>query len=592
MEGLLRKWNGCKQFYEDKDREDFEELYGRQFSYKTLVDTACMICASAISTMEEYAFEATELTKGWIVEWIEHDSKVSFDRFEEWLQGEKKTSPVLDQYYSILLLEAPHKFESFCLYIEKNRPKKERFYEPRMSTLSRVATKLQALEDDELDELFIHLPARCGKTALETMFMVWHCSRNTEASNLYVTYKEGLGGAFLEGVQEILTDPTYCYADVFPKVKITDTDAKNNKLDLGTDKRRRKKYKSLSGKGLESGLNGEYDAYGILLLDDILEGVQDVMSPEVLKRKQTIFDNNVMSRPKENCKIIYNGTIWATNDLFMNRLQFLETAPEAKKIRYDVIKIPALDENDESNFDYKYGVGFSTDYYRARRAKFEMNNDMAGWFAQCQQEPIDRTNAVFTPETMKYYDFLPNEEPIKIIAHCDVALGGGDFLSFPVAYYYENPDGSLSGYIEDVVFDNSEKHITQPEVVEMIKKHKIKQVHFESNQGGEGYKDDIQRLLKEDNYREICNITSSWAPVTKRKEQRIWDAANEIRQLYFKDNQHRTDQYRKFMNNMFSFTMNMSKKAHEDSVDSLAGLIAFEKSGSGVRKAFIMRSPI
>jgi predicted phage terminase large subunit-like protein len=190
---------------------------------------------------------------------------------------------------------------------------------------------------------------------------------------------------------------------------------------------------------------------------------------------------------------------------------------------------------------------------------------------------------------MRYYDFLPGGEPIKVIAHCDVALGGGDFLSFPVAYYYENPDGTLSGYVEDVVFDNSEKHITQPQVVQKIKEHHIRQVHFEANQGGEGYKDDIERLLKEGGYREICNISSSWAPVTKRKEQRIWDAAQTIRELYFKDNQHRSDQYRKFMNNLFSFTMNMSKKAHDDSADSLAGLIEFERDGSGVRKAVIRR---
>jgi predicted phage terminase large subunit-like protein len=267
----------------------------------------------------------------------------------------------------------------------------------------------------------------------------------------------------------------------------------------------------------------------------------------------------------------------------------LETAPEAKNIRYDVIKIPALDENDESNFNYKYGVGYSTEYYKARRATFEMNNDMAGWFAQCQQEPIDRTNAVFTPETMRYYDFLPGGEPIKVIAHCDVALGGGDFLAFPVAYYYENPDGSLSGYVEDVVFDNSEKHITQPQVLAAIQNHHIRQVHFESNQGGEGYKDDIQRLLKDSGYKEVCNISSSWAPVTKRKQQRIWDDAQCIRELYFKDNQHRSDQYRKFMTNLFGFTMNMSKKAHDDAADALAGLVDFEKNGSGVRKTVVMR---
>lgn len=575
--------------------EGYHGYYKSHGADATLIDASCKASAHAV-LMDgdlEYAFKITAQTKKWIKELIKKQTGGDFDALEVWAQENKKPVEILNQFYGILLLEAPFLFESFCLYIEKDRLKKERFYEPRINPLSRVAEKMQALEDDKLDELFIHMPARVGKSQLSTMFMAWHCARNTEASNLYVTYKEGLGGAFLEGVQELITDPTYCFADVFPKVKIIDTDAKNNKLDLGTDRRRKKKYKSLSGKGLESGLNGEYDAYGVMLLDDILEGVQDVMSAEVLKRKQTIFDNNVMSRPKESCKIIYNGTIWATNDLFMNRLQFLEENPTAKNIRYEVIKIPALDpETDESNFEYKYGVGYSTDYYKARRAKFEMNNDMAGWFAQCQQEPIDRTNAVFTPETMQYYDFLPDEEPIKIIAHCDVALGGGDFLAFPVAYYYENPDGSLTGYVEDVVFDNSEKHITQPQVVNMIAKHHIKQVHFESNQGGEGYKDDIKRLLKENGYKDVCNITSSWAPVTKRKEQRIWDMAQSIRELKFKDVGHRSDQYRMFLNNLFSFTMNMSRKKHDDAPDSLAGLIEFENSGSGVRKAFIMRSPI
>lgn len=582
-DGLKEFWNEYMDYYKSKGVN--EELIGE----------ACKASAHAVCVDGDldYAFDITKTTKQWIKELIIKEAGKDFDGLEVWSQDNHKTVDIINQYYGILLLEAPYLFESFCLYIERERLKKDRFYEPRVNPLSRVAAKMQDLEEDRLDQLFIHMPARVGKSQLSTMFMTWHCARNTEASNLYVTYKEGLGGAFLEGVQEILADPTYCFHDVFPKVKIIDTDAKNNKLDLGTDARRKKKYKSLSGKGLESGLNGEYDAYGIMLLDDILEGVQDVMSPEVLKRKQTIFDNNVMSRPKENCKIILNGTIWATNDLFMNHLNFLETSPEAKHIRYDVIKIPALDPvTDESNFNYKYGVGYSTEKYRERRAKFEQNNDMAGWFAQCQQEPIDRTNAVFTPETMKYYDFLPAEEPIKIIAHCDVALGGGDFLSFPVAYYYENPDGTLSGYIEDVVFDNSEKHITQPQVVDMIQKHHIKHVHFESNQGGEGYKDDIARQLKESGYKDICNITSSWAPVTKRKEQRIWDAAQSIRELYFKDNQHRSDQYRKFMTNLFSFTMNMSKKAHDDSADSLAALVEFERSGSGVRKAFIMRSPI
>ena len=112
----------------------------------------------------------------------------------------------------------------------------------------------------------------------------------------------------------------------------------------------------MSGKGLESGLNGEYDAYGLLILDDILEGVQDVLSPDVLKRKRTIYQNNVLSRAKENCKIVNVGTIWATNDIYMQRRETLETNPEFKDRKFTSIVIPALDpETDESNFDYEFG---------------------------------------------------------------------------------------------------------------------------------------------------------------------------------------------------------------------------------------------
>lgn len=420
-----------------------------------------------------------------------------------------------------------------------------------------------------------------------TLAISWHCAKDTEKSNLYVTYKEGLGGAFLTGVMEIWTDPTYCFSDVFPEIKVADTDAKNHKVDL----KRKKKYKTLSGKGLESGLNGEYDAYGWLILDDILEGIQDVLNLEILKRKQTIFDNNVMSRKKEQCKLIHNGTIWSLHDLYSDRLEFLKNNPEAKNIKYDILKIPALNENDESNFDYDYGVGYTTQYYKTLRAKFEENDDMASWYAQYQQEPIERDGAVFNSSNMKFYNgVLPDEEPVKIVGACDVALGGKDYLAFPIAYVYE--DGAV--YIHDVVFDNSEKNITQPKVVKMIIDNNLGSAFFEANQGGEGYKDDIDRLLKENkefNGGRGINLISKYAPTQKRKEQRIWDNAQTIREFYFRDTSCRNNEYRKFMQNVYSFTIN-GKNQFDDAPDSLSTLADFIYKSSGVRVARIMSSPI
>ena len=498
-----------------------------------------------------------------------------------------------EMYWQAMLWEAPMLLDSYCLYIEKNRKPQERFYQPRRKTLKKVVDKLQALEDDELDELFIHMPARVGKSQIITLGTSWHCGRDTEKSNLYVTYKEGLGGAFLDGVMEIWTDPTYCHNDVFHH-KVARTDAKNHKVDLD----RKKKYATLSGKGLESGLNGEYDAYGWLILDDILEGIQDVLNPDILRRKQIVFDNNVMMRKKEQCKLILNGTIWSLHDLYMDRLNFLQSNPEAQKIRYDILKIPALDPvTDESNFDYDYGVGFTTQYYRTVRAKFEENDDMAGWLAQCQQEPIERDGALFKSEHMNFYNgVLPNEEPLKVVSACDVALGGLDYLSMPIAYVYE--DGSV--YIHDVVFDNSEKKYTMPKVVAAIINNKVTNAFFEANAGGEGYKDEVDAELKKKGYKTslvskyaqqmILSNGGHAAKTHQRKEQRIWDNAEEIRSFYFRDISCQNQEYRKFMTNLYSFTMT-GKNKNDDSPDSLASLAVFLRKGSGVKTAQVINSP-
>lgn len=574
---------GTQEFYKTEikkimDSGDMTDYYDQWDVYQLL-----------LNAKQEIGFEDKSFFN-----WCMKVSKYAHE-MADYMRPDDMSGKENELYWNMLLFEAPYILDSYALYIEKNRKPQERFYEPRRKTLKQVVDRLQLLEDDGLDELFLHQPARTGKSQIITVGSSWHCARNTELSNLYVTYKEGLGGAFIDGITEIWTDPTYCFRDVFPQITIARTDAKNHKIDLV----RRKKYATLSGKGLESGLNGEYDAYGWLILDDILEGIQDVLNPDILHRKQIVLDNNVMTRKKEKCKLIWNGTIWSLNDPYMNRHAFLENNPAAKNIRWDILKIPALDpETDESNFDYDYGVGFSTQYYRILRAKFEENDDMAGWLAQCQQEPIEREGAVFNPQFMNFYNgVLPNEEPLKVVSACDVALGGSDYLSMPVAYVYE--DGSV--YIHDVVFDNSEKAITQPKVVDALIRNNVSNAFFEANAGGEGYKDDIDRMLKEKGV--DINLVSKYAQqmilvsgksATKthqRKEQRIWDNAQDIRNFYYRETGCQSLEYRKFMNNVYGFTMT-GKNKHEDAPDSLASLAVFLKRGSGVRPTRIINSPV
>ena len=72
----------------------------------------------------------------------------------------------IKQYYEVLKLEAQNmRFESYLLYLEKNRPPKERFYAPKIKQYQKIGVinALQRLIDDETDILCISMPPGTGK---------------------------------------------------------------------------------------------------------------------------------------------------------------------------------------------------------------------------------------------------------------------------------------------------------------------------------------------------------------------------------------------------------------------------------------------
>ena len=78
-----------------------------------------------------------------------------------------------DIYWQYLLLEAPHLFESYLLYMEKNRPDSKKFYIPRKKTLHVVAKDLQDLEERKIEFYGLSLPSRVGKSTMCIFFMSW-----------------------------------------------------------------------------------------------------------------------------------------------------------------------------------------------------------------------------------------------------------------------------------------------------------------------------------------------------------------------------------------------------------------------------------
>lgn len=463
---------------------------------------------------------------------------------------------------------APDSFDDFMLYLEINRPIEQQFWLPRRSKLLPVCHELQRMEDGELDELFLSCPPRIGKSTLIMMFLAWVMGRNSERSNLYCSYTDSVVNVLYNGIIELLTDNvTYAYYDVFPSAKVASTNAKDLLINL----ERKKRYASFTGRSLYGTLNGACDCDGFLVGDDLISGIEEAMNKDRLAAAWAKVDNNLIPRAKEHSHLLWIGTRWSLTDPQGKRIDLLENDPKYKDRRWKILNTPALNDHDESNFEYEFGVGFSTDYYQQRRASFERNSDMASWLAQYQGEPIERDGAVFAPEQLRYYNgVLPEETPDRVFMAVDPAYGGGDYTASPVVCQYGD-----DLYVADVVFNNGEKTVTQPEIVRLVKKYGVQAMKIEGTKMTASYGEEVDRMLREDGIRINVQINTSHFTGTG-KRQRIFDKAPEIRdRMIFLNEGCRSKEYQQFMTNMFSFTVTGKAAKHDDACDSCAMTVDF-----------------
>ena len=464
--------------------------------------------------------------------------------------------------FKLLLFSAPKNLDHYLQALEYDRNPAERFYLPRRHVLLGHAKALQRLYEGEIQELFLSQPPRTGKSQLVKEFYTWVFGKDSEHSNLYCSVTDDLTKAFYKGLLEIMTDSfTYHWGTIFPNAKIVETNGDKETINID----RVKGYPTITCRSLYGSLNGSCDAYNILTGDDLLTGIEEARNPSRLNTAWTTVDNNLLSRAKESCRILWIGTRWSLQDPIGRRKRALENDEQFKNRKWEEITIPALDDKDESNFDYKYGVGFSTEYYRQRRASFEANNDSASFMAQYQNMPIEREATVFTPDTMRYFNGeLPEEPPMRIWAVCDPAFGGGDFVSVPIIVSYNK----LDHYVVDVLFNNKDKSITQPLLAKKLQRYGVNTIDFEVSKTTRAYVEGVEKEMRKLGYH--CTITTHTAPQNTSKAIRIFDKAPDIRQFFiFRDAGHRSKEYNLFMQNVFSFTVE-GKNKHDDAPDSLS----------------------
>lgn len=485
----------------------------------------------------------------------------------------EKSDALNSLYWDVLLWEAPNRFESFLLYMEKNRPYKKKFYEPRMNPLSIVAQDLQDLEDGKYDFYGLSMPPRVGKSTICIFFYAWIIGKRPSSHNAMSGHSGILADRFHNDLIKLTENEEYTFHEIFPDVQLVSKSSEKNELYYDAVE----SFATTTCRGIDGTWTGAVDISedGYLYVDDLVRDRKESLSLKRLEGRYQDYLNILVDRKNDGSKELMVGTRWNVADPLGRIEKQYKNNP-----RYKFRKLPALNEKGESNFNYPV-KGFSTKYYHNMRDRLDKNE----WMAKFMQTPFVREGLLFPADELRYYNGVLPEGDHRVIGACDVAWGGGDSLSMPIGYEYPNGDV----YIPSWIFNKGKKEVTIPLVTGKIIGEKLTEIQFEANNGGDMYSDRVSTELEKHNYH--CSCSYKKAPGNMEKMTKMVAYSGDVKKHFiFLDPEHQDQEYSDAMDEL-NMTVQIGDNEHDDAGDGITQL-AMKIYGDIDGPASIIQSPV
>ena len=223
-----------------QDGTDQKSLRKHAFEEQTM-NAYTLACRVAIETEKDldYGLKLSRRVKNMLNDFAISKGYIrGIFQLEQWYKDKDELPSAVKYYYEILELESHYLFDSYMLYLEKNREYNRKFYEPRRKCLLKtgIIQALQDLAEDKLDILSISMPPSTGKTTIEKFFQTWEIGKYPEDSNLFFSHSGEITRMYYDGVYDITTSDEYTWQEIFPDVKLSSTNAKSEQINFGAYK--------------------------------------------------------------------------------------------------------------------------------------------------------------------------------------------------------------------------------------------------------------------------------------------------------------------------------------------------------------------
>ena len=491
--------------------------------------------------------------------------------------SEEEAQMCNDIYWNTVKFEARYRqFDSFCLYMEKNRDPKDKFYYPRRKCFLKIGLPqaIQKLIDDELDLLSISMPPGTGKTTIEKFFHAGVIGWFPKDGNLFYSHSGEITRMYYDGVYNLVEDTQeYTWHEIFPELRVTYTNAKSQQFNVG----KYKPFPSVQCTSVDSKNAGKVRAGKFLFVDDMIGGIEEALNKAILDKLWNKYSVDALQRKIDGCKEVHISTRWSVFDIIGRLKNLYEDNDRAL-----FISVPDIDpETGKSNFNFLVN-GFTEEFYRNQ----QLIMDDISYRCLYKNEPIEREGLLYHEEEMRTYYQLPEKEPDAILAVCDTKTTGSDYMFMPIMYQYGD-----DYYCEACICDNSSDFGLQyARLAKILLEHNVQQAEFESNAGGSRVAYEVNLLIEEAHGR--CSITTKQTQTNK--ETRIVVNSDWIkRHVLFKEKELYLPQsdYGRMMKFLYTYSAT-GKNVHDDVPDGLSNFALYVTRGNRIRTAIIMESPI
>lgn len=420
-----------------------------------------------------------------------------------------------------------------------------------------ICNALDKVVAGQTKRLIINIAPRYGKTELVSkMFIAQGLALNPESKFIHLSYSDDLVRDNSREINEMVRSPYF--TDLFPEVQVTDTGAKLWRTSAGGGVYAVAAGGQVTGFGAgktdEESVLDEMTASGAkfagaIVIDDPLKP-DDALSDVAREKVNYRFDSTIRSRVNSrNTPII----------IIMQRLHekdlcgyLLANEPN----EWEVLSLPCLtyDEQGEPHalWELKHNVADLLHLQEVNSYVFE---------TQYQQNPKPREGLMYG--SFKEYETLPVGNYV-IKNYTDTADKGDDYLCS--ICYAEFPDNSC--YVLDLLYTKKAMEYTEPETARMITRNKVAVAVVEANNGGRGFRRNVER-----NCREMLNLQTRFEDLsqTQNKDVRIFSHSNEVMNLvYFPVGwQYK---WREYYLAMTSFRKE-GRNAHDDAPDATTGIV-------------------